>query len=27
MEFLKQGTIPPGYFGEELLRTLRSSTP
>jgi uncharacterized protein (DUF885 family) len=25
MEFLKQGTVPPGYFGEELLRTLRST--
>jgi uncharacterized protein (DUF885 family) len=24
LEFMKQGTIPPGYFGEELLRTLRS---
>jgi uncharacterized protein (DUF885 family) len=23
LEFMKQGTIPPGYFGEELLRTLR----
>ncbi len=25
LEFMKQGTIPAGYFGEELLRTLRSS--
>ena len=24
LEFMKQGTIPAGYFGEELLRTLRS---
>ncbi len=23
LEFMKQGTIPPGYFGDELLRTLR----
>lgn len=23
LELMKQGTIPPGYFGEELLRTLR----
>lgn len=23
LEFMKQGTIPPGYFGEELLHTLR----
>ncbi len=23
LEFMKEGTIPPGYFGEELLRTLR----
>jgi uncharacterized protein (DUF885 family) len=27
LEFMKQGTIPPGYFGEELLRTLRSGPP
>lgn len=25
LEFMKQGTIPPGYFGEELLRTLRGA--
>jgi uncharacterized protein (DUF885 family) len=25
LEFMKQGTIPPGYFGEELLRTLRAT--
>ena len=25
LEFMKQGTIPAGYFGEELLRTLRSA--
>ena len=24
LEFMKQGTIPAGYFGEELLRTLRA---
>jgi uncharacterized protein (DUF885 family) len=24
VEFMKQGTIPAGYFGEELLRTLRA---
>jgi uncharacterized protein (DUF885 family) len=24
LEFMKQGTIPPGYFGEELLRALRA---
>jgi uncharacterized protein (DUF885 family) len=23
LEFMKQGTVPPGYFGDELLRTLR----
>jgi uncharacterized protein (DUF885 family) len=27
LEFMKQGTIPAGYFGEELLRTLRSNSP
>jgi uncharacterized protein (DUF885 family) len=27
VEFMKQGTIPAGYFGEELLRTLRAATP
>lgn len=27
LEFMKQGTIPPGYFGEELLRTLRATPP
>jgi uncharacterized protein (DUF885 family) len=27
LEFMKQGTIPAGYFGEELLRTLRSMSP
>ena len=27
LEFMKQGTIPAGYFGEELLRTLRSASP
>jgi uncharacterized protein (DUF885 family) len=26
LEFMKQGTIPAGYFGEELLRTLRAGT-
>jgi uncharacterized protein (DUF885 family) len=26
LEFMKQGTIPAGYFGEELLRQLRAST-
>ena len=25
LEFMKQGTIPPGYFGEELLRALRGA--
>ena len=25
LEFMKQGTIPAGYFGEELLRTLRAA--
>jgi uncharacterized protein (DUF885 family) len=25
LEFMKQGTIPPGYFAEELLRQLRAS--
>jgi uncharacterized protein (DUF885 family) len=25
VEFMKQGTIPAGYFGEELLRTLRAT--
>jgi uncharacterized protein (DUF885 family) len=25
LEFMKQGTIPAGYFGEELLRTLRAT--
>ncbi|MBS0364277.1 MAG: DUF885 domain-containing protein [Proteobacteria bacterium] len=24
LEFIRQGTIPPGYFGEQLLRTLRA---
>ena len=24
LEFMKQGTIPPGYFGQELLRALRA---
>jgi uncharacterized protein (DUF885 family) len=24
LELMKQGTIPPGYFGPELLRTLRA---
>ncbi|MGB6605756.1 MAG: DUF885 domain-containing protein [Steroidobacteraceae bacterium] len=24
LEFMKQGTIPPGYFGEEMLRALRA---
>ncbi len=27
LEFMKQGTIPAGYFGEELLRTLRAGEP
>jgi len=27
LEFIKQGDIPAGYFGEELLRTLRSAPP
>jgi uncharacterized protein (DUF885 family) len=27
VEFMKQGTIPAGYFGEELLRSLRAATP
>jgi uncharacterized protein (DUF885 family) len=27
LEFMKQGTIPAGYFGEELLRSLRAATP
>jgi uncharacterized protein (DUF885 family) len=27
LEFMKQGTIPAGYFGEELLRALRSAAP
>ena len=27
LEFMKQGAIPPGYFGDELLRTLRAATP
>lgn len=27
VEFMKQGTIPAGYFGEELLRTLRAVAP
>ena len=27
LEFMKRGTIPAGYFGEELLRTLRSAPP
>jgi uncharacterized protein (DUF885 family) len=26
LEFMKQGTIPAGYFGEELLRQLRATT-
>ena len=25
LKFMKQGTIPPGYFGEELLRALRGA--
>jgi uncharacterized protein (DUF885 family) len=25
LEFMKQGTIPPGYFGDELLRSLRAT--
>jgi len=25
LEFMKQGTIPPGYFGDELLRSLRAA--
>ncbi|HXX46689.1 MAG TPA: DUF885 domain-containing protein, partial [Myxococcota bacterium] len=27
LEYMRQGTIPAGYFGEELLRTLRARTP
>jgi uncharacterized protein (DUF885 family) len=27
LEFMKQGTIPPGYFGDELLRALRAPGP
>ena len=27
LEFMKQGTIPAGYFGEELLRSLRAAPP
>jgi uncharacterized protein (DUF885 family) len=27
LEFMKQGTVPAGYFGEELLRTLRAHAP
>jgi uncharacterized protein (DUF885 family) len=27
LEFMKQGTIPPGYFGTELLRTLAGAPP
>jgi uncharacterized protein (DUF885 family) len=27
LEFMKQGTIPAGYFGEELLRSLRAPAP
>ena len=27
LEFMKQGTIPAGYFGEELLRALHSAPP
>ena len=27
LEFMKQGTIPAGYFGDELLRTLRARSP
>jgi uncharacterized protein (DUF885 family) len=27
LEFMKQGTIPAGYFGEELLRRLRATAP
>src|SRR5580658_8209353 len=27
LEFMKQGTIPAGYFGEELLRSLRTAAP
>jgi uncharacterized protein (DUF885 family) len=25
VEFMKQGTIPAGYFGDELLRSLRAA--
>ncbi|HYB33859.1 MAG TPA: DUF885 domain-containing protein [Steroidobacteraceae bacterium] len=27
LEFMKQGPIPPGYFGDELLRALRAAPP
>jgi uncharacterized protein (DUF885 family) len=27
LDFMKQGTIPAGYFGEELLRSLRTAAP
>src|SRR5665213_2832239 len=27
LEFMRQGTIPAGYFGAELLRTLKEGTP
>ena len=27
LEFMRQGTIPAGYFGDELLRTLRAAKP
>jgi uncharacterized protein (DUF885 family) len=27
LQFMQQGTIPAGYFGDELLRTLRASVP
>ena len=27
LEFMRQGTIPAGYFGDELLRTLRAASP
>ena len=27
LEFMKQGTIPAGYFGEEVLRVLRTAAP
>ncbi|TLZ56418.1 MAG: DUF885 domain-containing protein, partial [Gammaproteobacteria bacterium] len=27
LAFMRQGTIPAGYFGEELLRALRATAP